>query len=253
MKSAFIRGLWGVYEHQDRRFYKRRTKLDKDMEMVRLNQNSEKHITYVFGKDNYKYLVDNGFEARLVDKRPIVWDMDKEQFRHKLEVLHQGMQEFDEIVFLDWDCTEAKPLPDDFWEKLRAKAKIQAVLRMYRRRKIFWRGTDHRKMPEASFVYINEKSVTSELNELWETMGRPWSEEIVIAKYMDNLSGGWQGLEHYYENYEPFFATWGSCKIPSPQALEEGYQYLHINEQAVSKVLKKANGNSKRLTELLKR
>ena len=92
MKSAFIRGLWGIYEHQDRRFYKRRTKLDKDMEMVRLNENAEKHITYVFGKDNYKYLLDNGFEARLIDKRPIVWDMDKEQFRHKLEVLHQGMQ-----------------------------------------------------------------------------------------------------------------------------------------------------------------
>ena len=251
MKRAFIRGLWGIYEHDERRFYKRRLKLDNDMKMVKLNKNSKNHITYVFGEDNYKYLIDQGFEARLVDKRPIVWDMDNEQFRHKLEVLHQGMQEFDEIAFLDWDCTECRPLPDNFWERLGEKAEIQAVLRQYRRRKISWRSEHIRKMPEASFVYINNKETTVGLNKLWEEMGRPWSEELVIAKYMDNLSGGWQSLEYYWDNYEPFFSTYGNCKAPSPSAKEEGYQYIHINEDVVGEVLKEAEGDSDKLTEIL--
>jgi|SaaInlV_165m_DNA_1040744.scaffolds.fasta_scaffold32880_3 hypothetical protein len=253
MKRAFIRGLWGIYEHDGRRFFKRRTKLDKDMDLVRLNKNAENHITYVFGEDNYKFLIDQGFEARLVDKRPIVWDMDNEQFRHKLEVLHQGMQEFDEIVFLDWDCTECRPIPDNFWERLSEKAEIQAVLRQYKKKKINWRPEHQRKMPEASFVYINNKETTKNLNELWEKMGRPWSEELVIAKYMDNLSGGWQSLDYYYEHYEPFFATWGNCKAPSAEALAEGYQYLHINERSVARLLRRSHKDSNKLTKMLKR
>lgn len=140
-KRAFIRALWGVYG-DERKYYKRRPKQDNDIEMVKLNQNAQPHVTYVFGEDNYKYLIDKGLDCRLVDKRPIVWDMDEEQFRHKLEVLHQGMLEFDEIIFLDWDCTECRPLPDDFWDKLAEKAPIQAVLRQYHKRKAYWRKSD---------------------------------------------------------------------------------------------------------------
>jgi hypothetical protein len=112
--------------------------------------------------------------------------MDNEQFRHKLEVLHQGMQEFDEVVFLDWDCTECRPLPGNFWERLAEKSEIQAVLRQYRRKKVMWRKEHQRKLPEASFVYINNKETTKGLNKLWEEMGRPWSEELAfwwMAKY----------------------------------------------------------------------
>lgn len=255
MKRSFIRGLWGIYEHEERRMFKRRTKLDNDMRMVKLNQNAdnENHVVYVFGEDNYKFLIDEGWDARMVDKRPIVWDMDNEQFRHKLEVLHQGMQEFDEIIFLDWDCTECRPLPDNFWDRLGEKAEIQAVLRQYRRRKAHWRNNNQcpRSIPEASFVYINDKQTTQNLNDLWEEMNRPWSEELVIARYIDNLSGGWKNLEHYWENYEPFFSTYGNCKKPSKSAVEEGFQYVHINEQVVSGVLKRSKEDPKKLTQEL--
>lgn len=251
LNRAFIRGLWGIYEHGGRRFYTRRVKLDNDIKMIGLNQNAQKHITYVFGEDNYKYLTDNGFDARLIDKRPIVWNMDQEQFRHKLEVLYQGLQEFDEIVFLDWDCTECQPLPSNFWEKLAEKDSIQAVLRHYHKRKAVWRNSDCRKIPEASFVYIREKKIGQELNDLWEKMDKPWSEEVVIAKYIDDKNGGWQGLEHYWKHNNPFFATWGKNKIPSPEALTYGYQYVHINNKVVSSLLKQAEGNSQKLTDLI--
>jgi len=251
VKRAFIRGLWGIYDHKGRRYYKRRAKQDGDIKMISLNKNAQKHITYVFGSDNYKFLTDKGFEARLIDKRPIVWDMDKEQFRHKLEVLYQGLQEFDEIVFLDWDCTECRPLPPDFWERLAQKDPIQGVLRMYHKKKAYWRDSDHRKIPEASFVYIREKEIGKELNDLWEKMNRPWSEEVVIAKYIDDRNGGWHGLKYYWDHNNPFFATWGNCKVPSPEALEYGYQYIHINGKVVGNVLKRAKGDSDKLTNLL--
>jgi len=253
VKRSFIRGLWGIYEHNNRRFFKRRTKLDNDFRMVKLNKNAPEHITYVFGEDNYKYLVDKGFKARLVDKRPIVWDMDKEQFRHKLEVLHQGMQEFDEIAFLDWDCTACRPIPSNFWDRLREKASIQAVLRQYRKKKLSWRLSDQRKLPEASFVYINDPDVTVGLNNLWEEMGRPWSEERVMGKYIDNLIGDTDGdwLDKYWETFEPFFATWGNAKVPSPSAKKNGYFFVHINHKVVSRLLKQSNNNSDELTNLL--
>ena len=251
INRGFIRGLWGIYEHQDRRFYKRRVKLDNDIKMISLNKNAQKHVTYVFGEDNYKYLIDRGFDARLVDKRPIVWDMDKEQFRHKLEVLYQGLQEFDEIVFLDWDCTECRPLPLDFWDKLAQKEPIQAVLRQYHKKKAPWRKIDQRKIPETSFVYIRNKEIGAELNALWEKMGRPWSEEVVMAKYIDNRSGGWHGLEYYWEHYNPFFATWGKSKVPPPEALNYGYQYVHINGKVVGGVLSQSGEDGQRLTDLL--
>jgi len=249
IKRGFIRGLWGIYEHEGRRYYKRRTKLDNDMKMIKLNKNAQEHVTYVFGEDNYKFLVDQGFDARLIDKRPVVWNMEKEQFRHKLEVLYQGLQEFDEIVFLDWDCTECKPLPPDFWERLAGKEPIQAVLRIYHKRKATWRDSNTRTIPEASFVYIREKKIGQELNDLWEKMHRPWSEEVVLAKYIDKMHDGWHGIEHYWEHNDPFFATWGNCKSPSPSASEYGYQYIHINGKVVSSLLKKANGDSQKLTE----
>jgi len=252
-KRAFIRGLWGIYDHKGRRYYQRRVKLDNDIKIIKLNKNAPHHITYVFGEDNYKYLADRGFAVRLVDKRPIVWDMDKEQFRHKLEVLHQGMQEFDEIAFLDWDCTACKPLPLNFWDRLREKESIQAVLRQYHKKKARWRKTDQRKFPEASFVYINDPSVTVGLNNLWEEMGRPWSEEKVIAKYIDNIIGeaeeNW--LETYWSRFEPFFATRGNDKAPSPSALENGYLFIHINYKIVAELLRRSDGKSDVLTKLL--
>ena len=43
IKRAFIRGLWGIYDHKGRRYYMRRVKLDNDMKMIKLNKNAQKH------------------------------------------------------------------------------------------------------------------------------------------------------------------------------------------------------------------
>ena len=203
-KRSFVRALWGIYEHEGRRYYKRRTKMDNDIKLLFKNPWNEPFVTFTFGEDNHKYLLDRGVDSRLVDKKPILWDMDTEQFRHKLEVFKLGLQEFDEIVFLDWDTLPVAPLPENFWKKMYEKDSFQSPLIMYRRRKAMWRGrTDSRKLSSASFVYLRDKSIPEGFVEQWETMGKPWSEELVMSKYIDQLDGGWKGMDYYWEHHEP--------------------------------------------------
>jgi len=206
MKSGFVRALWGIYDHQGRRFYKRRTKHDKDIKFLKMNPYKHDFTTYVFGEDNYKYVLDQGFNARLLDKRPIVWDMDKEQFRHKLEVFDKALEDFDEIVFLDWDTLPVTNIPENFWEVLHEKDAFQATLIQYRRKKAYWRKrTDTRKLTSASFVYCRDKTITSGFIKMWENIGRPWSEELAMSKYIDSINGGWKDLDFYWDHHEPYW------------------------------------------------
>lgn len=244
-KRSFIRTMWGIYEHEGRRFFKRRAKLDNDIALVQKCPYSEPFRTYVFGEDNYKFLVDKGFDCKLIDKKPIVWDMNKEQFRHKLEAFKCGMEDFDEIVFLDWDTFPIKPLPKDFWDVLNKKESIQAILRMYHRRKAYWRGgIDTRKIPCASFVYVREKQITEDLIALWEKMGRPWSEEQVLARFIDSRMGGWQGMEKYWDTYEPDFFMLAEARVFSKELLRTKNQcFKHLNMNGVAKYLKQFKCN----------
>lgn len=238
MKRGFVRTLWGIYDNT-RRFYMRRAKMDNDIRLLLKNPNNTPWRTYVFGEDNLKFLSDLGVQDLvLVDKRPYIWDMDTQQFRHKLEAFKCGMQDFDEMVFLDWDCQPEKPLPADFWDVLGKKEPIQAIIRSYRKKKVFWRNEDWRKIPCASFVYIREKGIAEALIKTWEEMGGPMSEETPMAKFMDERLGGWKGVDFYWDHYEPDFFV-----------LDEGYVYTleklatkrrcfgHLNQRAVSRKL----------------
>ena len=240
MKSAFIRTLWGIYDHQGRKLYKRRTKIDNDILLVKQNKFQTPFRTYVFGEDNFKYLEDEGFDVKLVDKRPIVWDMDTQAFRHKLEAFKCGLEDYNEIVFLDWDCIQIKETPENFWETLRKKEKIQAILRMYKRKKLGWRTEDQRKIPCASFVYINGKQTSLDLIKAWEDIGCTWSEERAIAKYTDDLSGGWKNVDYYLSRFEPdFFVLMPEQGFIREKLTWKNVCFQHFNHHHVSSMLKK--------------
>ena len=249
MKRGFVRALWGIYDHQGRRLYKRRTKMDYDIKVLTHNKYSEPFITFVFGEDNYKYLTEevglNPSTVRLADKRPIVWDIDKEGMRHKTEAFKLGMEEFDEMVFLDFDTQPIKPLPLDFWEVLAKKERIQAILRCYKKRKISWREQDCNRIPCASFVYIRDKTVPASLIKTWEEMGRPWSEEICMVKYMEGLVGGWQGIDKYWELFEPDFFVLGEGQVYSHEKLAtKNHCFSHFNINAIGTQLRMIDQNS---------
>lgn len=245
----FIRTLWGIHDHQGRRLYKRRTKIDKDIELMKMAKYNKPFVTYVFGDDNYKFLVDNGFECVLVDKKPIVWDIDTQAFRHKLEALKCGIQQYNEIVLLDWDTFPIKPLPANFWGALRRKAPIQAILRIYARRKAYWRAKEGRQIPCASFVYLRSKEIAEGLIQTWEKMNRPLSEEIVMAKYMDEMMGGWEGVAKYEKLFEPDFFYLPESKvltsIDKQYYNKKNFCFRHFNQNQVAYYLTKIKKGQK--------
>ena len=216
--------------------------MDDDIQLKMKNPFNDPFRVYVFGKENYEMCQEFGFDSVLLDERPIVWDMDNEQFRHKLEVLDKAMEDFDEIVFMDWDTLPVKPLPDNFWEKMYEKDPFQATLIMYRRRKAMWRGkTDSRKLSSASFVYLRDKSITEGFIKQWEKMGRPWSEELAISRYIDDLDGGWKGMEYYWEHHEPhWFALprkyW--CYTPDQYRNQKERVFHHFDANEAAPLLK---------------
>lgn len=246
-KRGFIHALWGIHEHEGRRFYKRRTKQDDDIRLKLKSPYNEPFRVYVFGEDNYAMTQELGFDSVLIDKRPIIWDMDTEQFRHKLEVFDKAMEDFDEIVFLDWDTIPVKPIPDNFWEKMEEKASFQSPLIYYRRRKALWRGkTDSRKLSSASFVYLRDKSISEGFIKTWEDMGRPWSEELAMSKHIDKINGGWKGMDYYWENHEPhWFAlpTKYWCYTPDQYRNEKERIFHHFDANESEPLLKKDNIN----------
>ena len=192
--KRFIRTLWGIYSKEWS--YKRRAKIDSDFDLVLHNEFEQPCTVYVFGKDNLKYLEDMGFDCRLVDEKPIVWDPKEgvHQYGHKIQIFHEAMKEFEEIIFLDWDCVPVKPLSNDLWQQLRKKEPIQASLRGYKVKRAGWRKRDARKRPCASFVYIREKKIADDMFDLWKEK-KTLSDEHILGMCMDKLSGGWRSEE----------------------------------------------------------
>jgi hypothetical protein len=201
-QSGFIRGIWGGRLDKQTHWFNRKTKVDKDVQLSLLNPYEPKYHLYIFGDDNFKQMCDLGYDCTLIDKKPIVWDMEKEQYRHKIEIWKCGLMDFEEVVFADFDCVPLKKLPDDFWRVLGSGEKIQASLFQYRKSRLFFRPNDTRKVSAATFVYMRGSDVADGIIKTWEKMGRPCKEEYALSKYIDDLDGGWKGLENY-KKYEP--------------------------------------------------
>jgi len=206
-KRAFVRGLWGIYS-QENFIIERRYKMDYDIRLTIANKFSPPSVTYVFGLENFKYLKGLGLEdVRMVSADPNPYDLTGEQFRHKLDIFKYAMEDFDEILFVDWDCVSKKKVPADTWERMGKKEFCQANLQQYRRRKCHWRGNqDSRKLPNAGFVYCREKDFPDEIIKCWERDPQP-SSEPPLARAMDERMGGWVGMEKYWDLYEPDFCN----------------------------------------------
>jgi hypothetical protein len=232
MRRAFVRGLWGNNQGSERR-----PKIDRDIEMVLFNRFTTKFVTYVCGQDNYDYLVDRGLMCKLLDKKPFLYNSDKTRhmYGHKLMIWQAAMRDYEEIVFLDWDCVPAKVLSDSFWGDFCRKSSFQSSLRAYMKPKCLWRKTAKRQRPCASFVYCRDKNITNALVQEWQK--RPHkSEEDIMAMYTDELTGGWQGHQMYWDLFEPNCFNLGADEVrfqcfPREWLLKKQLSFVHINRQ----------------------
>lgn len=226
MKRTFVRGIWGDITTNGLRD----GKIRKDIDAIKANQYNEDFVVYVFGTETYEMLTAEGFDCRLIDESPVRYDMKKQLYRHKLDIVDEAMEDFDEIVFLDWDCVPTAPLPDDFWDSMGKKAPFQANLFQYRTKKCLWRKEDLRKVCNGGFLYLRDKQISeafiNNYNELseWvdkqrvarEAQGKKlrfreealiFDDEPAITKWIDDDMGGWKGVDDYWDKYEPDFCN----------------------------------------------
>ena len=207
MKTGFIRALWGIYDKSNR-LLARRFRTDSDIARIKRNKFNEPFVTYIMGRDNYTAFESNGLDCKLVCEEPQVFDLIKYQYRNKIEIIKAAFEDgYDELVYLDWDCVPQKELPSDFWDVMRAKGKFQACLQVYRRQQCFWREFDRRKVPNGGFLYLGSKDIIDEAVRVWDETGRHVNDEITWAKMTDAMMGGWQGIDAYWNNFEPHFCN----------------------------------------------
>ena len=96
-----------------------------------------------------------------------------------------------------------------------------------------------RKTPCAAFIYIRDNKIPSELIKTWEKMNRPFYEETVMMKYIDDLTDGWKGTEYYWENFEPdFFNLESNSAYSDKSRLEvKNICFKHFNVRSVNHLL----------------
>ena len=226
MKRSFVRAIWGDMSTNGIR----KGKLCNDIKLIKDNPYTEPFVVYVFGQDNYKQLMLDEWDCRLIDENSVRYDMKTHLYRHKLDVLYEAMQEFDEIVFLDWDVRPTAKLPDDFWETMKEKAVFQANLFQYRTKKCLWRKDDWRKVCNGGFLYMRDPKVPKDFinnydklsewvakkKEERESCGKKlrfreealmFDDEPSITKWVDDYMGGWKGVDEYWKMFEPDFCN----------------------------------------------
>lgn len=212
MKRAIVRVLWGQYDKSDR-ILRRKRRVDGNIVTLLKSPFNSEFVTYIYGKDNYNDLLDIGLENLiLLDDKPHIFDSIKEQFRHKLEILKVAMQEYDEIVYLDFDAIPCKPF-DGFWDSIDKSRPFQANLCQYRRIRAPWRNKiDVRKIPNCGAMYLGNKSVAMDLIKWWEDPRHTDKKscEPSTALWLDDINGGWIGCDKWKELYE---AKWVNLKM----------------------------------------
>jgi len=207
MKRLIMRAFWGIND-RSHRLLNRKFRVDSNIQTIAKNKFNAPFVTYVWGKDNYEGLKSLGFDCVLLHPEPFQWDLIKFQYRHKLEALRYAMEveKCDELLHVDWDCIPKKKADENMWNLLGKKESFQANLITYRHVKAKWRKKDNdgrgiRTIPNGGCVYIRDKTIPFKLIEIWETMKGP-SAEPPMAKYLDDITGGWCGIEKYWDLFE---------------------------------------------------
>lgn len=215
MISAFIRAIWGdmwcnvpCYENL--------------LKEVKDNHTGAWHppgtVTYCYGWENEAYLRSVGISPILLSQSSVMnftgqperspspdgWvHYGISMFYHTLYTIHEALNSFDEVVFLDWDTVLMGELPKDFWDKIREGQPFKAGLVRTKRPSCPWRTTGANERPHAGLIYCRDKSIMARMMELYPSM--PLTiQETIFALWADEVMGGWSADRWKSEGYEPY-------------------------------------------------
>jgi hypothetical protein len=158
-----IRALWGNFD-----FYKNEIP----------SSPLYNEIVYVWGTENLNKLNELGYDTIFMGE-----DIHKPRhaFHLKLECLIKAEEDFNEIIFMDWDVKQIKELDDTFYNELREKKfamptysyPIEFLNLKFEYewahfiindfKKYGWRYNEHIVIPNAGFIYSNKSKIPYEL------------------------------------------------------------------------------------------
>lgn len=235
MKNGFIRLVFGDCTKEGTKF---NSELRESIQKSRFD-----YCVYVYGKDNYEYLKTLGIEekCKLVDNRPNIWDMVTQLHRHKIEAYRIAMEDdaFDEFVFLDWDLIQTRDIPDNIWDRMREKDEIQSCGNHNKVKQSPWRTVGNQRYAvTAPFIYMRNKNFPREIIKIWEHFGTikdkyphiklQENDEISIAYFIDELTGGWKGIDVWWERFETMFSNLPRKSFISQDKLDQKTQcFIH--------------------------
>jgi len=248
VKHGFIRLAWGDCSSNGLRG----GKLYKDI-CRSIEKEKFPFVIYVLGTENYKYFTKLGFSCVLVNDSPLIFDVETQQWAHKLYLLSCAMHDYDEMVYLDWDCEPVKPIDNNIWDILNKKESFQANLFFYRTKRCLWRENERRKTCNGGFLYIRDKTIPSKFianyNELLEwtikqkakrqSVGKDlrlrekcliYDDEPAMSKYVDSCMGGWQGVDYYWDHFEPDVCNLNKHSVYDEEKLntKENVYFRHV-------------------------
>lgn len=223
MSRKFIRGFWGTddkfwesnpdyqfpfgeFDKKERCATRRRTGgLDGRVKAL-FNDNFTKiedQMVYVYGKDNGLFVKSLNIPCKTICDLPFKFHPIQKPWLHKLEILKVAMEEYDEIIWLDFDCMPLKAIDDKLWDTLRAKDSFQAPLRRYKhvQNNLRQNPNENKILPNGGFVYIRDKSIPTKLLDIFYKLNS-WTDEIAYAKYTDDLIGKFD-MDQYLIRFEP--------------------------------------------------
>lgn len=183
-------------------------KIIKNIRSYSRQGHSDQSTVYVFGKENQKYVESLGLKSVLLQNNPYKYHPTKQIYKHKLEAYKYILEDFDEVVLLDFDILLRPSLPDNFWNVLGQREAFQAPLHGYRNHRISHRkGKLNKWIPAGAFVYMRDKSIPDRLWKLNESGPNSWSCEPCFALLTDEMTDGWKDIQTYWEKFEPQFYT----------------------------------------------
>jgi hypothetical protein len=211
MKIKIIRVLWGG---------------NVNHEIPRIPLYPEQEVVYCFDYESFWFIQELGYEAKLVKDTKFDGKKGYNKFGRKLQALDLALQEFGEVLLLDWDCFILKPFDKNFYDSLKEKP-IQiplyiqhkdtknAVLEMLVKdqspsllreledlevgmNKYGWEWEEGVIAPNFGFVYCRDKSFGKKLVDIaLEHNLNSVVDEFATLIYVDCT------LEEYIEKYVP--------------------------------------------------
>ncbi len=223
MKNAIIRGVWDGEGA-------RHCVLEEAISASAKNGDTVDRV-YCYGKSNQRMLKKYGYDSILMDKRGCTTKTKDNHWIHKKKIFCCALEEFNSVLWIDWDVQQKKKLPTDFWEELNNGPSLRSSLVVqrtpnrgawwrlpveYEYREVKWQpdGTtpiqDEEKavwasklMPSGGYLYLRGQEIAKTLLDTHNEFPS-WKGQPIKALMMDRLHNGWIGASRYKRlGYEP--------------------------------------------------